>query len=90
MFRRFRGFQRFQKFRNIRNIQNIQNIRNIRRLSIKKELFMPVFPMNLSIASRDIRAASSLQNYFFILLKKKEGKKIASYPIVSPYSNCYM
>lgn len=49
----FRGFQRFQKFR---------NIRNIRRLSIKKELFMPVFPMNLSIASRDIRAASSLQN----------------------------
>ena len=59
MFRRFRGFQRFQKFRNIRNIQNI---RNIRKLSIKKELFMPVFPMNLSIASRDIRAASSLQN----------------------------
>ena len=49
----FRGFQRFQKFR---------NIRNIRKLSIKKELFMPVFPMNLSIASRDIRAASSLQN----------------------------
>lgn len=46
----FRGFQRFQKFR------------NIRKLSIKKELFMPVFPMNLSIASRDIRAASSLQN----------------------------
>ena len=61
----FRGFQRFQKF---------QKFRNIRRLSIKKELFMPVFPMNLSIASRDIRAASSLQNYFFILLKKKEGK----------------
>ena len=56
MFRRFRGFQRFQKFQNIRNIQNI------RKLSIKKELFMPVFPMNLSIASRDIRAASSLQN----------------------------
>ena len=53
MFRRFRGFQRFQKFR---------NIQNIRKLSIKKELFMPVFPMNLSIASRDIRAASSLQN----------------------------
>ena len=50
MFRRFRGFQRFQKFR---------NIQNIRKLSIKKELFMPVFPMNLSIASRDIRAASS-------------------------------
>lgn len=49
----FRGFQRFQKFR---------NIQNIRKLSIKKELFMPVFPMNLSIASRDIRAASSLQN----------------------------
>lgn len=65
----FRGFQRFQKFRNIRNIQNI------RKLSIKKELFMPVFPMNLSIASRDIRAASSLQNYFFIL-QKKEGKKL--------------
>ncbi len=55
----FRGFQRFQKFRNIRNIRNRQNIR---KLSIKKELFMPVFPMNLSIASRDIRAASSLQN----------------------------
>ena len=55
-FRMFRGFQRFQKFRNIRNLQNI------RKLSIKKELFMPVFPMNLSIASRDIRAASSLQN----------------------------
>ena len=53
MFRRFRGFQRFQKFR---------KFRNIRKLSIKKELFMPVFPMNLSIASRDIRAASSLQN----------------------------
>ena len=55
-FRMFRGFQRFQKFRNIRNLQNI------RKLSIKKELFMPVCPMNLSIASRDIRAASSLQN----------------------------
>lgn len=55
-FRMFRGFQRFQKFRKFRNIQNI------RKLSIKKELFMPVFPMNLSIASRDIRAASSLQN----------------------------
>lgn len=53
MFRGFRGFQIFQKFR---------NIQNIRKLSIKKELFMPVFPMNLSIASRDIRAASSLQN----------------------------
>ena len=49
----FRGFQRFRKFR---------NIQNIRKLSIKKELFMPVFPMNLSIASCDIRAASSLQN----------------------------
>lgn len=49
----FRGFQRFQKFR---------KFRNIRKLSIKKELFMPIFPMNLSIASRDIRAASSLQN----------------------------
>ena len=82
MFRRFRGFQRFQKFRNIRNIQNI------RKLSIKKELFMPVFPMNLSIASRDIRAASSLQNYFLYYKKKKE--KIASYPIVSSDSNCYM
>ena len=35
---------------------------------------MPVFPMNLSIASRDIRAASSLQNHFFILQKKKEKK----------------
>lgn len=79
----FRGFQRFQKFRNIRNRQNI------RKLSIKKELFMPVFPMNLSIASRDIRAASSLQNYF-LYYKKKEGKTNASYPIVSPYSYCYM
>lgn len=49
----FRGFQRFQKFRKFQNIRN---------LSIKKELFMPIFPMNLSIASRDIRAASSLQN----------------------------
>ena len=75
----FRGFQRFRKFR---------NIQNIRKLSIKKELFMPVFPMNLSIASRDIRAASSLQNYFLYYKKKKE--KIASYPIVSPDSNCYM
>lgn len=55
----FRGFQRFQKFQKFRNIRNLQNIR---KLSIKKELFMPVFPMNLSIASRDIRAASSLQN----------------------------
>lgn len=52
----FRGFQRFQKF------QKFRKFRNIRKLSIKKELFMPVFPMNLSIASRDIRAASSLQN----------------------------
>lgn len=59
----FRGFQRFRKFR---------NIQNIRKLSIKKELFMPVFPMNLSIASRDIRAASSLQNYFLYYKKKKE------------------
>lgn len=67
-FRMFRGFQRFQKFR------NIQNIRNIRKLSIKKELFMPVFPMNLSIASRDIRAASSLQNYFFYIPQKKKEK----------------
>lgn len=56
MFRRFRGFQRFQRF------QKFRKFRNIRKLSIKKELFMPVFPMNLSIASRDIRAASSLQN----------------------------
>lgn len=64
----FRGFQRFQKFRNIRNIQNI------RKLSIKKELFMPVFPINLSIASRDIRAASSLQNYFFYITKKRRKK----------------
>ena len=55
----FRGFQRFQKFQ---NFQNFLNFQNIRKLSIKKELFMPVFPMNLSIASRDIRAASSLQN----------------------------
>ena len=76
----FRGFQSFQKFR---------KFRNIRKLSIKKELFMPVFPMNLSIASRDIRAASSLQNYFFYITKK-EGKTNASYPIVSPDSNCYM
>ena len=59
MFRRFRGFQRFQRFQKFRKFRNIQNIR---KLSIKKELFMPVFPMNLSIASRDIRAASSLQN----------------------------
>ena len=64
----FRGFQRFQKFRKFRNIQNI------RKLSIKKELFMPVFPMNLSIASRDIRAASSLQNYFFIFPQKRRKK----------------
>ena len=78
----FRGFQRFQKFRKFRNIQNIW------KLSIKKELFMPVFPMNLSIASRDIRAASSLQNYFLYYKKKKE--KIASYPIVSPDSYFYM
>ena len=70
MFRRFRGFQRFQKFQNIRNIQNI------RKLSIKKELFMPVFPMNLSIASCDIRAASSLQNYFFYITKEKRRKKL--------------
>ena len=63
----FRGFQRFRKFR---------NIQNIRKLSIKKELFMPVFPMNLSIASRDIRAASSLQNYFFYITKeKRRGEK---------------
>ena len=62
MFRGFQRFQKFRKFRNIRNIRNIRNLQNIRKLSIKKELFMPVFPMNLSIASRDIRAASSLQN----------------------------
>ena len=84
----FRGFQRFQKFQKFRNIRNIRNLQNIRKLSIKKELFMPVFPMNLSIASRDIRAASSLQNYFLYYKKKKE--KIASYPIVSSDSNCYM
>lgn len=59
----FRRFQRFQKFR---------NIRNIRRLSIKKELFMPVFPMNLSIASRDIRAASSCAKLFFLITKEKK------------------
>ena len=70
MFRGFQRFQRFQKFRNIRNIQNI------RKLSIKKELFMPVFPMNLSIASCDIRAASSLQNYFFYITKEKRRKKL--------------
>ena len=85
MFRRFRGLQRFQRFQKFRKFRNIQNIR---KLSIKKELFMPVFPMNLSIASRDIRAASSLQNYFLYYKKKKE--KIASYPIVSSDSNCYM
>ena len=61
MLRRFRGFQRFQK------------LRKFRKLSIKKELFMPVFPMNLSIASRDIRAASSLQ-FFLYITKEKEGK----------------
>ena len=64
----FRGFQRFQKF------QKFRKFRNIRKLSIKKELFMPIFPMNLSIASRDIRAASSLQNYFFIFPKKRRKK----------------
>ena len=53
----FRGFQRFRKFR---------NIQNIRKLSIKKELFMPVFPINLSIASCDIRAASSCAKLFFL------------------------
>ena len=70
----FRGFQRFQKFHKFRNIRNIRNLQNIRKLSIKKELFMPVFPMNLSIASRDIRAASSLQNYFFIFPQKRRKK----------------
>ena len=85
-FRMFRGFQRFQKFRNIRNIRNLQNIR---RLSIKKELFMPIFPMNLSIASRDIRAASSCAKLFLYITKKRR-KKFASYPIVSPDSYCYM
>ena len=74
MFRGFQRFQRFQKFQKFRNIRNIRNIQNIRKLSIKKELFMPIFPMNLSIASRDIRAASSLQNYFFILQKKGRKK----------------
>lgn len=62
MFWRFRGFLRFRMFRGFQRFQKFRNIRNIRKLSIKKELFMPVFPMNLSIASRDIRAASSLQN----------------------------
>ena len=65
----FRGFQRFQKFRKFRNIRNLQNIR---KLSIKKELFMPVFPMNLSIASRDIRAASSCAKLFFLITKEKK------------------
>ena len=64
----FRGFQRFQKFRKFRNIQNI------RKLSIKKELFMPVFPMNLSIASRDIRAASSCAKLFLYITKKRRKK----------------
>ena len=68
----FQGFQRFQRFRKFRNIRNIRNLQNIRKLSIKKELFMPVFPMNLSIASRDIRAASSLQNYFYITKKRRK------------------
>ena len=62
MFRGFQRFQKFQKFQKFRKFRNIRNLQNIRKLSIKKELFMPVFPMNLSIASRDIRAASSLQN----------------------------
>ena len=62
MFRRFQIFQKFRKFQKFRNIQNLRNLRKLRKLSIKKELFMPVFPMNLSIASCDIRAASSLQN----------------------------
>ena len=88
MFRRFRGFRGFQGFQRFRKFRKFRNIQNIRKLSIKKELFMPVFPMNLSIASRDIRAASSLQNYFLYYKKKKE--KIASYPIVSSDSNCYM
>ena len=61
-FRGFRGFQGFQGFLRFRKFRKFRNIQNIRKLSIKKELFMPVFPMNLSIASRDIRAASSLQN----------------------------
>ena len=69
----FRGFQRFQKFRNIRNIRNRQNIR---KLSIKKELFMPIFPMNLSIASRDIRAASSCAELIFYITKEKRRKKL--------------
>lgn len=66
MFRGFQRFQKFQKFRRFRNIRNIRNLQNIRKLSIKKELFMPVFPMNLSIASRDIRAASSCAKLFFL------------------------
>lgn len=73
MFRGFQRFQKFQKFRRFRNIRNIRNLQNIRKLSIKKELFMPIFPMNLSIASRDIRAASSLQ-FFLYITKEKEGE----------------
>lgn len=69
----FRGFQRFQKFRKFRNIRNLQNIR---KLSIKKELFMPIFPMNLSIASRDIRAASSCAELIFYITKEKRRKKL--------------
>ena len=72
----FRGFQRFQKFRKFRNIRNIRNLQNIRKLSIKKELFMPVFPMNLSIASRDIRAASSCAELIFYITKEKRRKKL--------------
>lgn len=73
----FRGFQRFQKFQKFRNIRNIRNLQNIRKLSIKKELFMPVFPMNLSIASRDIRAASSCAKLIIYITKEKIRKKIA-------------
>lgn len=72
----FRGFQRFQKFRKFRNIRNIRNLQNIRKLSIKKELFMPIFPMNLSIASRDIRAASSCAELIFYITKEKRRKKL--------------
>ena len=72
----FRGFQRFQKFRKFQKFRNIRNIQNIRKLSIKKELFMPVFPMNLSIASRDIRAASSCAELIFYITKEKRRKKL--------------
>ncbi len=76
MFRGFQRFQKFRKFRKFRNIRNIRNLQNIRKLSIKKELFMPIFPMNLSIASRDIRAASSCAELIFYITKEKRRKKL--------------